>query len=228
MKTFTDIDAVVFDCDGVLLDSNLMKVEAFRRSALGLGFDRHDVESFTRWQSNNFGQSRYVVFERLLAGDFGAVPAGATLEELLRRYARDIAVGYHEVSETDGARELLGLLKHLPLYVVSASDEQELREVFRALRLASYFQAIYGSPSTKAQNLERVSGGLTAGSRVLFIGDAVADANAAAAVGMQFVFMSRHSLVREEMQERSLNGEFSQIDSLRDLVTVATSETRIS
>ena len=218
MDAFHDYDAIIFDCDGVLFDSNQMKVVAFRLSARKAGFDAEAIDSFSEWQSKNFGVSRYVAFDRLLTGEFGTVPPTATTNHLLHYYAQDVATGYLAAAETDGARELIDLLKSFPLYVVSASNEQEVRGVLRARKLATNFRAIYGSPATKVENLRRVLDDFHEGARVLFIGDASADADAASEVGVNFLFMSKHSLVFADMQERVLAGEFSQVESLRDLI----------
>lgn len=218
MITLDDYDAVVFDCDGVLLDSNDMKVEAFREVARRAGFHSEILDSFSRWQSRNFGLSRYRVFERLIAGEFGEVPPDVTLANLLQLYAVEVVAGYGAVAETEGARDLIASLRKKPLYVVSGSDEIELREVMEERGFGSFFREIYGSPATKAENLMRVMDALPEGSRAVFIGDAEADVDAAQSVGLGFIFMAKHSLVLEEMLVRAHQDEFGKVDTLRDLL----------
>jgi len=217
-------DAYIFDCDGVLLDSNVMKNEAFRRAALSEGFDQETADALASWQAANFGRSRYVIFDLLMEGTFGVVPPLASLAALLRAYAVEVSAAYLAVDEADGARELLAALMGSRLYVVSGSDEAELRTVLAARGLASGFQAIYGSPATKVENLERVLGDLPDRDRVLFLGDAMADADAASAVGIPFLYVARYSLAADAMDERVERGEFAAVASLRDIAALFSPE----
>lgn len=195
-----------------------MKNEAFRQAALSEGFDRETASALALWQAANFGRSRYVIFEMLMNGTFGPVPPSANVASLLHSYAADVSAAYLVVDEAEGVRDLLAALGGARLYVVSGSDEAELRTVLAARGLASSFDAIYGSPTTKVENLERVLVDFSDRTRVLFIGDAMADADAAAAVGIAFLFVARYSLVVEAMRARSERGEFAAVPSLRDAI----------
>lgn len=218
-----DYDAIAFDCDGVLLDSNDLKVEAFRRVTRDAGFASEVVEAFSAFQTQNFGTSRHRLFERLLGGQFGPAPADATLEALLDGFGRAVSTGYLEVDEAPGMRRLVETLAPaVPLFVVSGSDEAELLDVFAKRDLSSYFVGVYGSPATKTDNLARVRDVLAqrgiAQPRLLFVGDAEADANAAAEAGADFVFAARYSKVRERLAARAAREGFPAIDVLADLL----------
>lgn len=216
-------DAVAFDCDGVLLDSNDLKVEAFRRVTRAAGFAPETVEAFSAYQTQNFGTSRHRLFARLLEGAFGAPPPGATLEALLEGFGQAVSAGYLEVDEAPGARALLEALSPAaPLFVVSGSDEAELVEVFEKRGLSRHFRAVFGSPATKTENLARVAEALgMAAPRLLFIGDAEADADAAVASGADFLFASRYSKVRDRLGARALRDGFPTVDVLADLLEPA-------
>jgi phosphoglycolate phosphatase-like HAD superfamily hydrolase len=218
----SEFDAVVFDCDGVLLDSNALKVSAFRKVVAQAGFAPPVVDAFSQFQANNFGTSRHRLFDMLLAGEFGPV-AAVTRDQLLLSFGECCASGYIEVAETEGMQELLNALRAaVPLYIVSGSDEDELCTVMRSRGLADRFFQVFGSPANKIENLARVRADLGARGRaadkLVFIGDAEADLKAAKAVGATFVFMSRHSLVREQLEPRALAGEFAMIECLADLL----------
>lgn len=60
MHIFDQYDLIIFDCDGVLLDSNNMKVSAMN-AALKLSnyFTNQQVEALTEQFKNNFGRSRF-------------------------------------------------------------------------------------------------------------------------------------------------------------------------
>ena len=211
-----EYDAVIFDCDGVLLDSNRLKVDAFQEVALASGFDETTVREFSTWQSKNFGTSRYRAFERLLSGDFGHVPASATLDGLLSAFGDRVSGGYLYVAEASGLRDLLQMLEGLPLYVASGSDEQELRAVLRARGLASYFCEVYGSPTPKSRIVNQILECSTS-TRAIFVGDAHADADAAQGNSIDFVFVNALSTVGASMSVRAKAEGFAEFEGLDDL-----------
>lgn len=224
---FERYDAVVFDCDGVLLDSNDLKIEAFRRVLIEAGLDSEVVSAFSAMQTRSFGTSRHRLFDRLLSGEFGRVPPAVTKAHLLDAFGQAVASGYLEVAETEGMAALLDQWSgRVPFFVVSGSDELELVEVFRARGLDRAFLGIFGSPATKIDNLSKVKdivrGFGIAEPNLLFLGDAEADADAAHAQQADFVFVARYSKVRESMTRRGTESErFFQIEALSDLLVAA-------
>jgi phosphoglycolate phosphatase-like HAD superfamily hydrolase len=88
-----------------------------------------------------------------------------------------------------GAKEFLDVFsRRFPMFVVSATPEEELRSIISRRGLEGYFRGIYGAPTTKtdaiSEILERT--GSTRG-ETLFVGDAVNDLNAARSCGIRFV-----------------------------------------
>ncbi|OYX35519.1 MAG: hypothetical protein B7Y99_03135 [Caulobacterales bacterium 32-69-10] len=220
MSPLDEYDAVVFDCDGVLLDTNGMKIDAFKAVVLAAGFDEQTAERFSAFQSVNFGLSRHVLFDRLLGGEFGSAPGHVTKAQLLGAYGDACRRGYLTADQTEGMADLLSSIGR-PLFVVSGSDEAELIEVFERRSLRRHFVCVFGSPTAKFENLQRVRSQLEAAGirrpRLLFVGDAEADANAAARSGADFVFMARHSTVKDSMTARANAGEFPMVECLTGL-----------
>ena len=52
---------VIFDCDGVLLNSNNLKTKCFYKTVLPYGYS--EADDFKRFHIENFGLSRYEKFE---------------------------------------------------------------------------------------------------------------------------------------------------------------------
>ncbi|NYT06561.1 MAG: HAD family hydrolase, partial [Methanomicrobiales archaeon] len=75
----------------------------------------------------------------------------------------------------------------VPLYVVSATPEEEIRRIVSSRGLDSYFSGVYGSPGTKAAAIGTILAGEgVPPSSALFVGDAVNDLEAAQATGVRF------------------------------------------
>jgi phosphoglycolate phosphatase-like HAD superfamily hydrolase len=207
---------VAFDCDGVLLDSNVLKVRLFRETVADAGFAEADIERFSAYQSANFGTSRYRLFETLLGWDLSVRPPVSDAD-LVQRYAELLAREYPRVPATPAMREIVAALgtSHR-LFVVSGSDEGELRHVLATRGDASYFAEILGSPTTKAEHLARIRAAWP-DAPLAFVGDAEADFRAARAVDVPFVYMDAFSTVAPRMRELAVEFGFPVIDDLRAL-----------
>lgn len=214
---------VVFDCDGVLLVSNKLKTRIFADAALAAGFDPADAARFGKHVAGNFGTSRYRLFETLLGWDDVLNRPDTNVEALVALYADRLYAEYVRCATTPGMLAILRALRDagVRMFVVSGSDEAELRRMFAERRLDGFFEGIFGSPTAKTANLIAVADSLgiaaPAGNALVFIGDAEADYKAASAIGARFIYMDHYSTAKDRM--RALQGEqgFERIRDLRPL-----------
>jgi phosphoglycolate phosphatase-like HAD superfamily hydrolase len=219
----SDTPVVIFDCDGVLLVSNRLKTRLFAEAARIAGFAPADVARFTRYVAANFGTSRYRMFETLLAWDDVQVRPDVDVPALVTLYAERLYAEYVRCPTTPGMlavlRELRG--RGTRMFVVSGSDQQELRQVMSERGLRAYFEGIFGSPRSKTDNLVDVTTGLgmttPVGHKVIFIGDAEADYKAANSVGARFIYMDHFSTAKSRMRELQIDQGFERIRDLRAL-----------
>ena len=188
-ETVRPIELVVFDCDGVLLDTMPAKIEAFRRWVP----DAHAAlrEPFMAYIMGSFGRSRtkhIAYFYESLAG----VPADdAFLRAEVDRFTAICEPLCAAAGWRTGAREFVracgmaGALRH----VLSGTPQAELETMLRAAGGAGLFDALHGSPPAKPEQMERILAETgTPAHRAVFIGDAEADREAAAHVGAHFVY----------------------------------------
>ncbi len=183
---------IIFDCDGVLLDSNSMKTDAFRFCLLG--HPPKIVEDFIAYQIKNFGKSRRILFETFFEKFLLKETDNASIEAMVEKFGQFTSSKYLEVKETNEMRTNLERLIFLgfDLYVVSGSDQYELNEVFLKRGLAKYFKLILGSPISKFENLKSLKSSLLKeNDEVLcYVGDAANDLFAANKCNIDFVYMT--------------------------------------
>jgi phosphoglycolate phosphatase-like HAD superfamily hydrolase len=193
---------VIFDFDGVVLDSNRLKTDAFGTVLAAAGYSTGTVKRFLSYQARNFGRSRYLLFDDFLRdfadGEAGERDAG----RLLAAFGRACVEGYGAVPETLGIRRLLDRLRGAGsrLFVASGSDQEELRGVVAARGLGGYFEDVLGSPTRKTDCVAailRALGGAEAAASAWFVGDAVADLKAAEDHGVAFVYVRHYSNVKD-------------------------------
>jgi phosphoglycolate phosphatase-like HAD superfamily hydrolase len=189
---------VVFDLDGVLVDSNELKVECMRETLAEFGpelIDRY-VHEFRR----TFGRSRrehFLAFHRDYLSSEQA--AGQGFETFYERcaggYAELLAERYPKAPLCPDADRLVrGLSERgLPLYVATGTLTAEAERVLDGHGLAGEFRAVLGGEEPKALRLATalVTVGAAPGEAVL-LGDSRQDLLAAQAVGMGFVLVTGH------------------------------------
>jgi phosphoglycolate phosphatase-like HAD superfamily hydrolase len=178
---------LIFDCDGVVLDSNIVKTEAFYKVALPYG--ERAADSLVEYHKENGGISRYKKFEVFLENIVGTKLKRIELNKLLDEYAQQVRSGLLSCQISPGL-EKLRHSSDSKWFVVSGGDQSELRDIFRKRKISSYFDGgIFGSPDTKTLILSREMGKENIKLPALFIGDSKYDYQVSSAVNMDFVFV---------------------------------------
>ena len=183
---------LVFDCDGVVLNSNKVKTDAFYQAALSYG--EQAAQALVEYHVANGGVSRYkkfAYFLNILVPQHAAEVSGPTLEELLDAYASHVLQGLLTCDIAEGIHELRKNTPNTNWLIVSGGDQAELRHVFSERGLAECFDGgIFGSPDTKDEILEREISNGNIQQPALFLGDSKYDYQAANGAGLDFVFLT--------------------------------------
>lgn len=192
MKKIEQYNTLVFDCDGVVLNSNRVKTEAFYLAALPYG--KQAAKALVEYHTAHGGVSRYKKFTYFLESlvpTHAPYTTGPDLDQLLVTYANEVLQG---LLTCEIAPELLQLREKTARsrwLIVSGGDQAELRHVFTQRGLAEYFDGgIFGSPDTKDEILEREINNGNIQQRALFLGDSKYDYQAASGAGLDFVFLT--------------------------------------
>lgn len=182
---------IVFDCDGVILNSNKVKTNAFYKAALAYG--EQAAQALVEYHVANGGISRYKKFSYFLEKIVPSFTANKTrprLEELLNHYAEAVLQGLLSCEVAEGLEELRLKTSATNWLIVSGGDQTELRKVFSVRGLDKYFDGgIFGSPDTKDEILEREISNGNIHQPALFLGDSKYDYQAASAAGLDFIFL---------------------------------------
>ncbi|WP_372737915.1 HAD family hydrolase [Neptunomonas sp.] len=184
----TNYKTLVFDCDGVLLNSNQVKTKAFYNAALSYG--EVAAQQLVDYHVKRGGISRYKKFEWFFNH---VIPRqqGPNIEQLLQVYAHEVLEGLLTCEVIKGLDELRLKTKDANWLVVSGGDQQELRHVFSERGLYDFFEGgIFGSPDSKDEILKRELDSQNITQPALFLGDSEYDHQAAKNANLDFVFMN--------------------------------------
>lgn len=181
------LKCLVFDCDGVLLDSVPVKTRAFGRLAEPYGEEARD--RFVMYHARHGGVSRYRkfawFFREILNRDITPEESG----EWGRKFAEYALDEVRRCPMIPGALDVLEKWRgKLPLYVCSGAPSEELELVLGERELRKYFAGVFGSPPAKDELLRQIVHDVARvePEQTLMVGDAVTDRNAAEKVETLF------------------------------------------
>jgi phosphoglycolate phosphatase-like HAD superfamily hydrolase len=179
--------AIIFDFDGVILDSTPLKHQAFFK--LYAGEDPKKLEEMARHDRIHGGVTRRVKIAHFEKNLFGRSGDKDSVEELALRY-RDIV--FDAVMATrfiPGAKELLekGLGK-IDMHLVSGTPLDELSVIVEGRGLNKYFKSLQGGPVLKPEAFANIMGkhGYEP-ARTLAVGDAMTEYDVALSLGIPFL-----------------------------------------
>lgn len=185
-------NTLVFDCDGVLLNSNSVKTQAFYQVALPYG--EKAAKGLVDYHVKNGGISRYTKFE-YFQRDILAQPFDIIMHSnLLEAFATEVRKGLLTCEIARGLEELRNVTRDSRWMVVSGGDQVELRDIFALRGIEHLFDGeIFGSPDDKDTIVSReiATGNLMM--PAVFFGDTKYDMEVALHVGLDFVFVSKWS-----------------------------------
>ncbi len=181
------IRAIIFDFDGVILDSVDIKTKAFARL-----FEEHGPEVVRQVVEHHLthgGISRFRKFTHIYEHILQRPMSDGESERLGEKFSELVFDEILKAAFIPGASEFLSdNHTRYRCFVASGTPEDELRRIVELRRLNTYFAGVFGTPATKEEIARRIlaAHGLTR-DEVIFIGDAMTDYQAALATGIDFV-----------------------------------------
>lgn len=188
----THYATLVFDCDGVVLNSNKVKTEAFLEAALPYG--RPAAEAMVEYHVANGGISRYKKFAYFLdeiVPKYSEANTGPDLDSLLESYANQVREGLMTCEIAPGLQELRNKTSNARWLIASGGDQMELRDVFQKRCIDHFFDGgIFGSPDPKEAIIAKQLSKENVMTPAIIIGDSLYDYKVSRSQGLDFVFIS--------------------------------------
>ncbi|AXJ01694.1 Phosphoglycolate phosphatase, HAD superfamily [Cyclonatronum proteinivorum] len=184
----SDLQAIFWDFDGVLLNSNEIRDKGF--AEVLKEYPAAEVDQLLAFHQQNGGLSRYVKFRYF----FEKIRGVSISESEIQQWAERFSVIMRELLTDSGLQiqETINYVRRnhtrVHMYIVSGSDQEELRFLCKAHGIASYFKRIHGSPTPKKEWVgtilkeEKLESG-----KCILVGDSINDHEAASVNGMHFM-----------------------------------------
>ena len=173
-------EAILFDFDGVLVDSMHIRDLGYREIFKDFSIDL--VNQLIKYHRINGGLSRYVkiryFYEKLLGREISDNKVDQLAEQfsaIMRPKLKDRSIIINEALSF-----VKRCYKKIPLHIVSGSEQDELRCVCEFIEIGSYFLTIEGSPTSKNDLVSSVLSSYGYDSeKTILIGDTINDYDAA-------------------------------------------------
>ncbi len=181
------IRCVVFDFDGTLVDSNLIKRQIFLSMA-----SRDGEELLMKKILEAQPGDRNEVFNKFAAArvDIGKAEGRLRAAQMILEYTYCCEEAIAICPEIVGASKILDELKHegFQLAVNSATPTETLHRIVSRRGWLSHFTHVLGSPASKAENIVSIVDDLSLQNKeVVMVGDRCVDQCAATEFGCPFI-----------------------------------------
>lgn len=189
---------LVFDCDGVVLNSNKTKVNAYYAVAKRMGGTDAQAQALVEHHvaKGSFPRNGKIEYY------FKIILKQTLTSELMQQYMEafddilDTTLMQCEVAT--GLDTLKKVTPHARWMLLSGGDQAELRRIFPRRNLDHFFEAgIFGGPDQKEHVLAREIANGNIELPALFLGDSKYDHQAAIGAGLDFVFLSDWTEVKD-------------------------------
>lgn len=182
---------IVLDCDGVVLNSNQTKVDAYYNTAKRMGGSDEQAQAFVDYHIKlgsipRNDKIRYYITE---------IIKQPLTTELFQAFMDTFTVILDEtLMQCEVAPALMGLKQktaQAKWMLMSGGDQEELRSIFPRRGLDTLFElGIYGGPTKKNEHLAQLIADGSIEFPALFIGDSRFDHQASTGAGLDFIFVA--------------------------------------
>ncbi|WP_368658041.1 HAD family hydrolase [Metabacillus halosaccharovorans] len=180
-------DAIVFDFDGVLVESVNLKTQAFAELYLEYGQDI--VDKVVKYHLQNGGVSRFLKFKYFHEVLLGKQITDEELNKLSDKFTKIALEAIVKAEWVKGADDFLNEFQgKIPMFVASGTPDGELKEIIKQRDMEKYFVSVHGTPTKKGTIINAIikEYGFDR-NRVLMVGDALADLEGATEANVNFL-----------------------------------------
>ena len=184
---------IIFDFDGVIVDSNEVRMNGFIR----LYQNRYPwaIDEFRRYLRLNSGLSRYKKIEYFYKNILRIEPELMILTKDAKDYSSIVTSDVIKAPFIDGSIDFIKKnINRFEYAMISSSDQLELIKICMSRDIDKYFTEILGSPIEKNKNIERFIRNKNAiKSEIVYVGDTKYDEIAALNSGISFIGFGQKS-----------------------------------
>jgi phosphoglycolate phosphatase-like HAD superfamily hydrolase len=191
MTDLSQYKTLVFDCDGVVLNSNQLKIQAYYATAQNYGASHQQSQALVDYHVEYGGISRFVKFDHFLREIMHKPVSDVDIQFLLTDFGREVERRLLGCEIAPGLHDLKKATPDTRWMMISGGDQDELRRLLAQRNLDHLFDAgIFGSPDNKDQVLAREMASGNLAKPAIFFGDSKYDHQSSGRADLDFIFFS--------------------------------------
>jgi len=184
---YSPFSIILWDFDGVILDSMSIKTEGFRE--LFKNYDNKLVEKFIEFHLQNGGMPRFEKIKYFYNNLLGENITNEKVNELAETYGKIIEKKLFNKNNLieDSVNFIKNNYKNYDCHIVSGAEHNELNKLCKFLEIDKYFISINGSPTLKKDLIKNLIKKYNYDNKKMcLIGDSINDYKAARENGIVF------------------------------------------
>lgn len=213
------IKVVVFDFDGVILESSQIKTNAFRE--IFKNEPESKVNALIDYHLENMGISRQKKFEYFYNVIEKKTITPQKLEELSLTFSKIVWDLIIKAPFVKGMPYFLQeFCKEYPLYIATGTPHDEIIKITDIKQITNYFTGIFGTPQTKEEIIEAIiKNNSCKPSEVVFFGDAESDRLTAENTKTNFIARLGHGSEMMKKTKYYINN-FENIEEIKQIISL--------
>lgn len=186
---------MLWDFDGVIIDSNLIREDGFKEVLKDYPFDQ--VSKLINFHKANGGLSRYVKFRYFFENIRNEELPDKKLSSLLLSFGSimEEKLNSNDLLISETIEFIKKYYKTVEMHIVSGSDQVELRGLCKSFGIDKYFKTINGSPIPKNNLVKEIIEKVFDKVDICLIGDSTNDLEAASKNGITFFAYNNLELI---------------------------------
>lgn len=181
------IKTIIFDFDGVILDSNRIKEDAF--AELYKDYGSIVRKKVVEYHKKNLGMPRYDKFRFYNKNYLKDKESLEDIENLSLKFSKIIYKKIINVNFILGAYEFISQnFRNYKFHISSATPDKELIRICKKRKIDKYFVSINGSTFTKKDHIKKIiNSNKIRLNEIVYIGDSINDFLAAKSFDINFI-----------------------------------------
>lgn len=209
------IKYIFFDFDGVLAESVHIKTDAFKQMYMYKGEDF--AKKVEQYHLDNGGVSRYEKFKVFNGEWLGEKVDQQKINELAQIFGDLVIDGVVNAPEVTGAFDFLNSSEMYKKYIITGTPTVEIKPILKRRKMDHFFEDAFGSPEKKGHWVKHIlKNEDVLANQCVFIGDALADYNAAIENDVPFIL--RETKGAEELFKDYTGYRLKDLSSLHEIL----------
>jgi len=186
------IKSIIFDFDGVIVNSTKIKDQAFKK--IVEIYPKQNQLKFINFHKKNLGISRVLKFKYLYKTILKKSFSKKDIDKLSDKFQKIVYKKIIKLKVSNGLKKFIKYnSKKYDLYISSGTPENELKKIMSIKKIDKNFKNIYGSPSTKSQHIKKIiKNDNIKNDNIIFVGDGLSDYKAARVNKIKFIQVGKN------------------------------------